>query len=414
MAESEDRKPGPIAIVVAIGGLYVAQSVIGGITWIGLPAVMREEGLPLDLLGLLSLIALPWALKFLWAPAIERFRLPPRGRNRSGVVVLAGGGLSVLGLIIAGTLGLQSVPLIIAMLTVVAFAAATVDIAVDGFAVEALPRAQHGWANAAQVGGAYLGSALGGGLFLVLVSYLGWMKAVPLMAFFLVALGTPFLLRMQFPTRERPHTPSLAAALRRPEIRKGLLAAGVYVLAQKGGMMMLGPLLVDAGLSLETIGLVNGLAGIFIGLAAALTGGALVRRWGPRPVLILALLLQSVALGFFSLYDFFPGLPNWLLACFAVASGSAIMALGFVALYAQFMRWSDVRQGGIDFTLFQSMDAAISMLGGLTAGLVSSHFGYGTFFGLAAIVALSAAPLMAMIVDRQPATHVEPRAAEPA
>ncbi|WP_333782923.1 MFS transporter [Nitratireductor aquibiodomus] len=153
------------------------------------------------------------------------------------------------------------------------------------------------------------------------------MKAVPLMALFLVALGAPFLFRMQFPARERPHTPSLKAALRRPEIRKGLLAAGVYVLAQKGGMMMLGPLLVDAGLSLETIGLVNGLAGLSVGLVAALAGGALVRRLGPRPVLVLALALQSIALGFFSLYDFFPGLPNWLLACFAVASGSAIMAL---------------------------------------------------------------------------------------
>ncbi|TIU68618.1 MAG: MFS transporter, partial [Mesorhizobium sp.] len=42
----------PAAIVAAIGGLYVAQSVIGGITWTGLPAVMRDQGLPLDRIGL--------------------------------------------------------------------------------------------------------------------------------------------------------------------------------------------------------------------------------------------------------------------------------------------------------------------------------------------------------------------------
>ncbi|TIW19676.1 MAG: MFS transporter, partial [Mesorhizobium sp.] len=47
----------PAAIVAAIGGLYVAQSVIGGITWTGLPAVMRDQGLPLDRIGLLTLIA---------------------------------------------------------------------------------------------------------------------------------------------------------------------------------------------------------------------------------------------------------------------------------------------------------------------------------------------------------------------
>lgn len=55
----------PLAVLAAVGGLYVAQSVIGGITWIGLPAIMRSEGVPLDRIGLVSLIVLPWALKFL-------------------------------------------------------------------------------------------------------------------------------------------------------------------------------------------------------------------------------------------------------------------------------------------------------------------------------------------------------------
>ena len=63
-----ERGPSPARIVFAVGGLYVAQSVIGGITWTGLPAVMREKGMALDSVGLLSLIALPWALKFLWSP----------------------------------------------------------------------------------------------------------------------------------------------------------------------------------------------------------------------------------------------------------------------------------------------------------------------------------------------------------
>ena len=87
--------PSPAAVVLAVGGLYVSQSVIGGVTWTGLPAVLRDQGLALDNVGLLSLIALPWALKFLWAPMVERFRLPPVGRNRSGVIVAVGGGLSI-------------------------------------------------------------------------------------------------------------------------------------------------------------------------------------------------------------------------------------------------------------------------------------------------------------------------------
>ena len=66
------------SLIGSIGGLYVAQSVIGGVTWTGLPAILRAEGLPLDHVGLLSLLVLPWALKVLWSPAAERWRLPAR------------------------------------------------------------------------------------------------------------------------------------------------------------------------------------------------------------------------------------------------------------------------------------------------------------------------------------------------
>ncbi|NDV48191.1 MFS transporter, partial [Yangia sp. PrR003] len=67
-------------VIGAIGGVYVAQSVIGGVTWTGLPGVLRAQELPLDQIGLISLLVLPWALKFLWAPPVERFRLPDGGR----------------------------------------------------------------------------------------------------------------------------------------------------------------------------------------------------------------------------------------------------------------------------------------------------------------------------------------------
>ncbi|WP_336058095.1 MFS transporter [Nitratireductor sp. CH_MIT9313-5] len=397
MYRSREGTPSTPLIVLAIGGLYVAQSVVGGITWTGLPAVMRERGLPLDQLGLLSLIALPWALKFLWAPAIDRYRLPASGRNRSRRVVLIGGGVSALGLALVGLLGLGHLPAVLAILTVIACAAATVDIATDGYAVETLPRTQHGWGNAAQVGGAYLGSAIGGGLFLVFVSWLGWQVGVWLMVGLILLLGLPFVTRLSFPAAERSHTPSLKFALARPEIRRGLLVAAIFVIAQKGGMLLLGPFLVDAGLSISTIGIINGVSSLFIGSAAALAGGASVRLWGARMVMLTALVMQAAALFFFSAFDLLGTLPTWALAGVAVLSGSAIMAFGFVALYAQFMAWSDPRQGGVDFTLFQSTDAALSMVGGLASGFLSAHFGYGVFFALAGSVAVIAIPLLVII-----------------
>src|SRR3546814_5679045 len=109
---------------------------------------MREAGVSLDRIGLISLIALPWVLKFLWAPAVERYRLPAFGRNRSGIIVMAGGLISVIGLVLAGALDpIDPLPLLVT-LTAVAFAASTVDIACDGFAVQSLSQQQNGWGNA--------------------------------------------------------------------------------------------------------------------------------------------------------------------------------------------------------------------------------------------------------------------------
>ena len=250
----------PAAVVVAVGGLYVGQSVIGGMTFMALPSVLREQGLPLDHIGLTYLAVLPWVLKFLWAPAVERYRSPPAGYSRSRSIVLIGGLLSALGLAATGVAGLGNLVVLIGIFVLIAFAAATVDIACDGHAVEALSERHHGWGNAAQVGGAYLGAAIGSGLFLVLVERSGWRSASLAMAALLLVLALPFLMAAPavsagIPTR----APSLKQALGRRDMRAGLLLAAVFVTTQKWGVSMLGPFLVDAGLDLGSLGLVNGL-----------------------------------------------------------------------------------------------------------------------------------------------------------
>ncbi|HLP66121.1 MAG TPA: MFS transporter [Rhizobium sp.] len=383
-------------VISGIAGLYVAQSVIGGITWSALPAIMRLNGVPLDRIGLVSLIALPWAFKFLWAGAVERYRLPPVGRNRSRTVVAAGGIVSAGGLLLTGFLDPAVALPLLACLTIVAFAAATVDIACDGFAVETLARKQHGWGNAAQVGGAYLGSAIGGGLFLYLSGLYGWGPASWVTAGLLLLLGSPFLFgaARNLPEEVRSHVPSLGTALSRPELRRGLLVSAVFVLAQKSALGMIGPLLVDQGLDAGSLGLLNGLGSLFVGLGAAVFGGVCIRLFGVRGVLTVALLLQASCLALFSSAASTAFVPLAITMTAAVASTSGIMAFGFVALYAQFMRWSDPRQAGVDFTLFQCMDALVSLAGGVAAGQIAERFGYGPLFTVTSILAFAAVPLL--------------------
>jgi MFS transporter (putative signal transducer) len=397
-----DMKPSPVSVFAAVGGLYVGQSVIGGLTFLGLPAVLRTAGLPLDQIGLLYLIVLPWAFKFLWSPFIERYRLPRVGKNRSRVIVGAGVGACACGLVILAFTGPFPVSTALAVLFVVAVITATVDIACDGFAVETLSAEHHGWANAAQVGGSYLGSAIGAGLFLILVDWYGWRNATLVMALLLVLLALPFIFgpaaKAKVETRDR--TPSIRHALNKAHIRTGLIIAAVYVAAQKWGLAMLAPFLVDYGFDLATMGVFNGVGSMIVGFGGALLGGLLVRLYGSAQVLVLSIAAQTILLCAFAVFSLHRDIADWVVMTVAITSSSGVMSIGFVALYACFMGWSDPRQAGVDFTLFQCMDGIVSMAGGLGAGAVAERFGYHTAFLIAAGVSVVAAPTTALLTRR--------------
>lgn len=390
---ARSRSSGQVVILSGFWAAYVAQSVIGGLTWRGLPAVLRDQGMALDRIGLLSLLIAPWALKVLWSPAIEGWRLPAGHPPRSALLVVLFGLIAVLGLLATGAAGLTALLPALACLMVVAFATATADIVVDGHAVGALAESRPGWANAAQVGGAYVGSAIGAGLFLILVARTGWTPAVWLMAGLVAALLAWFAVtaRGAAPSLPAGPRPSLRRALARRDIRQGLMLTAIFVVAQKLALGMLGPFLIDQGIALGTVGLLNGIGSLGLGLLGALLGGMAVQRWGAGATMTAALLLQAILMTCMAAAGSGAALHPALPVAAALLSGSALSAIGFTALYAQFMRWSDPRQGGVDFTLFQCLDGALSMALGLVAGLVAQHAGYGVFFAISAVLPLLAA-----------------------
>ncbi|WP_209021073.1 hypothetical protein [Allopusillimonas ginsengisoli] len=145
--------PAPHTIFLAVGALYVSQSVIGGLTMLGLPAVLRKDGLPLDQIGLLYLTVIPWSLKFLWSPHVERIRHLGSAHRGTRVLTTLGSILCAMGLVALAFNGPAITVTTVFILVFVALIASTVDIACDGFAVENLKPEHHGWGNAAQVGG---------------------------------------------------------------------------------------------------------------------------------------------------------------------------------------------------------------------------------------------------------------------
>ncbi len=391
--------PSPAAVVLGVGGLYVAQSVIGGVTFQGLPAVLRKDGASLNEIAFVLLTVLPWSFKFLWAPAIERIRLPASGGNRSRPVVGAIGAIGVATLVAAALTGPSMLGAVTAALVVGAFASATVDIACDGYAVESLAEKHRGWGNAAQVGGAYLGSAIGGGAFLILIDQLGWRDATLIMAGVLAALGLPFLLSRNplRPHRADAERPSLKAAFRRREVWFGIALVGLYVLGQKWAMVLIQPYLVDAGMSLSLIGILNGFVGAGVGIVGALLGGWATKRYGALPVMMASLLAQVGVTAALSAAAYAAWRSETGLGALAIAS-SGVMAAGFVALYAELMGRASLDQAGVDFTLFQCADGIVSVIGWQLVGLFGDGLGFAWCFGIAAVIGLGVAALLPSVM----------------
>ena len=157
---------------------------------------------------------------------------------------------------------------------------------------------------------------------------------------------------------------------------------------------MVGPFLIDMGISLEMVGLLNGFGSLVLGLLGALLGGAAIQRLGVQITMSGVLMSQAILMLCMALSGSGVMLPPALPVAAALLSGSALSAVGFTALYAQFMRWSDPRQGGVDFTLFQCLDGALSMVLGLGAGVIAQRAGYGVFFGLCAVLPVLAVPML--------------------
>lgn len=382
-------------ILAAAGGIYTAQSLVGGLTFMGIPAVLRAENIALDQIGLVSLAMLVWAVKFLWSAPVERFRIQPNGARRSRTIILTGEAIVVVALIVLGLYAQTSFTVILGLLVVMAFASATVDIACDAFIIEQLPGNRRAMGNVAQVGGGYLGLIFGSGLFVSTYSAWGWTYASLVLAALVVLMTLP-MAAMREPAREpisQAKGPSVLAALKRLEIRNGIVIAVVFEVGGRLAQALAGPFLVDAGLSLTLIGLLNGVGGVAAGLVGTCAGGFAVHKLGAKRAMFVVACLHVVTLAAlaFAIAMSFDDLPL-LSALFIVES--AMMAAGFVVSYSRLMAFASPTQPGVDFTLFQCASAVAAALCGMSGGLIAANAGYATTFILAFVLAALAPALL--------------------
>lgn len=386
-----------ISLLIA---LYFAQGLPFGFFTIALPAMLRQSGQSLKTISLVSvLLALPWLLKFLWAPFIDH-----RGTRRAWLLTLQLAALLVAAVITQLQLD-SSYVLLFAAAFVFNLIAATQDIATDGLAVRMLDARELGLANGIQVGAYRVGMMFGGGLVIKLFEMKGWSLAFACMAALLAVTIIPVLL-MREPERAasevRPSAVQLSFGWLRRLLTRGILLLAALIFCYRFGDQLLTTLLVpfltDRGLGLSGIAVLKGWIGNAMSIVGALLGGWLAFSTSRRRALLISGVGQVAS---FALYVAAAlGAGGIGLLWVATIAEGVLGTMATVALFALMMDASDPEHAGTDYTLLACVVIIVGMLANYCGAAIADAFGYAAAFATGATLALAGCLALIWVLDR--------------
>lgn len=400
--------------------LYLAEGAPIGFIWWAVPTKLREAGVPVGTIALLtSVVILPWACKFLWAPLVDVLRGPRWGRRGWVVATQLLMGLSLLPLALLDWQ--DSLGLLFALLVLHAFAAATQDVAIDAWAISVTDPAERGAINGWMQTGMLAGRWLFGAGFLIVAHRVDDATAVFAMvgviwfttlAVFLASDRDEYQasgpLRSAFRQRLGEFLRTLVGALRRRETWLGMALALVAFAGFKAVGDMAGPFLVDRGLGQAEVG------HFFTGALVAMIAGALAGGW-------IADRLGSVRAARAFLW-----LALWVVLATSLVAwrnvdGRATVVLGMLgvylcaglltaSVYALLMQLTDPKLGATQFSAYMGAINACESWSGFAAGQLAQRFDYPLAFVTVALLSLLALPALKRIRPGRCVAKASPQA----
>jgi PAT family beta-lactamase induction signal transducer AmpG len=381
----------------------------------------KVSGVSLTDIGLASLLGLPWTLKVVWSPLVDRY-----GERRLWVTAC----LATLSLFTAMVPWFDAAPPTLGLwivLLAITVASATQDVAIDAYTIGLVEPGEEGDANGVRVSAYRVALIATGGGLLLIAPWIGW-RAVFLagaLLFAVLAVTTWRAPRIVVPAEHRRHW---LAAMRRWLMRRGAVAVFVFVLLYKLGDAAMGPMIkpfwIDRGLSVGEIGVVSTTFGVLATIVGALIGGRLTSRWGIlRALLVLGLVQAASNLGYAAVAWLNPPMPSGEVASLADAlraitePGRGLIyaasmlesftgGLGSAAFLAFLMHVCEKEHAAVQYAALSAVFALSRDVAGAISGWATTHLGYAPYFVLTFVLAFPALALLPIvrtwIHDRDP------------
>ena len=354
-----------------------------------LQVLMREQAFSLTTISLLQLIKVPWILKFLWSPLVDRQCMSVKDYKRwiiSSEVVYA---VLILG---AGLLNLETnIQLIIVLVFLSLIASATQDIATDALAILCTHKEQKSFVNGMQSMGSFGGSLLGSGVLLIVLHHYGWNLVTQCLSVFVLLAILPLILNKKI-ALVRPKEKSQRAKwtdfiwfFNQREVYPQIIFLLLYYASIMGLLSVVRPYMVDLGYNMKEIGVLNGIVGISAAMVVSYPASMLIRHFGIERVKILFAVFILIATVYFTMISFSSPTKPWLIA--GIMFLWMCYGMGTVVVYTSSM--FIVRQGreGTDFTIQIVITHISGLLMALISGNIADRLGYHGLFCIEAVIA---------------------------
>lgn len=374
--------------LIIVSLLYFAEGFPYGIIEQAFPVYFRMHGMGLAHMGLLSVVTLPYALKFLWAPAVDFL-----GKRRQWIAAVQF--LMALMLCVSVSLDPSEPDLVLWIcLGLLAVLSATQDIAIDAYTIELLEPSEMGIANGFRQAAYRVALVVAGGIFVAVGGWIGW-KATFFIAATILALaaaGSFFLPRVEV---QRPafSLESLIAPARDFVIRPGVVQVTLFILLYKLGDMAMGPMVrpfwLARGLTTTEIGLITGSLGILSSIAGGLAGGLFMVRFGIFHGLWFLGMWQSLSNVTYVWVAASPETGHMGIYIASVVE-SFCAGLGTSAFLAFLMSVCNKQFSATQYAILSAIFRIAGIVSGIPSGWATGTIGYTAYFGLTFLMSLPA------------------------
>lgn len=366
--------------------LSIAQATLGQFVAHGVPLFMRAADQPSHIVGLAYIASIPYILKVLWAPVIDRHGNPRFGHYRSWIFVVQ---LVAFVLLIAlsfsdpATKPLQLVGLIVFLATIMA----TQDACLSGLMVRGLSPEDRARGPTFRAAGAALAGAIVGAFSIYLLADMGWQVVVlALSVFTLGAFGLVCVLRLDkgWPSPGKPPSYLVQFRLFRKTEARWLLLVEVLVglgLALSFGFKSI--VLIDAGFEVGHAALISLVLGSLTGLVSVLGARPLVDRYGGFKVLSCIGFLTALYCAAFGVL-FHDGLGHWETGAFVLIA-SALTFASFPASRSILLGYCAPSRAATDFSAFVTVEGVFLLVAAGIGLMLVDVIGFAALLWVAAL-----------------------------